>query len=293
MLEISNLTKYYGKFRAINNLSLKVESGTIHGFLGPNGAGKTTTIRTILNILKKSSGNIRLFGKNIDNNSFYLHEKLGYVPGDVFLYNHMTVQQQLNYFASLRKTPSIRMEEFIERFQLDITKHNRGLSKGNRQKVALVQAFMHDPELYILDEATSGLDPLMQQVVYKIIREEANKGKTFFISSHYLPEIQRTADIVSIIRKGEIVTTMNVDELGEKVVQKLHVEFINDVDFSTITSIPGVNITERNGKQLTLMFTESLNQLLMNLSKFQIKSLILPEPSLEDYFMHFYEGMET
>lgn len=207
VLEIKNLTKYYGKFRAINRLNLKVKKGSIHGFLGPNGAGKTTTIRTILNILKPNSGEISLFGQSINGGKMiYLHDRIGYIPGDVFLYGHMNVKQQLDYFASLRPNkPSTRMQEFIERFQVDVTKQNKGLSKGNRQKVALVQAFMHDPDFFIFDEVTSGLDPLMQQELYKVIEEEAKKGKTFLISSHNLPEIQRLADIVSVIKKGEIV----------------------------------------------------------------------------------------
>ncbi|MHA2366569.1 MAG: ATP-binding cassette domain-containing protein [Candidatus Hodarchaeales archaeon] len=294
VLEIKNLTKYYGKFRAINDLNLKVNKGTVHGFLGPNGAGKTTTIRTILNILRASFGSIEIFGTPVNGDNVHLHERIGYVPGDVSLYGHMTVKQQLDYFASLRSNrPSHRMQEFIDRLQLDVTKHNRGLSKGNRQKVALVQAFMHDPDLYIFDEVTSGLDPLMQQVIYKIIEEEILRGKSFFISSHNLPEIQRLADVVSIIRKGEIVETMDVNQLGSKVVQKLYIEFqTEEVDYSDF-NFPGVEVVEQNSQRLVLLVSESMPKLLGKISQYPISSITLPEPSLEDYFMHFYEGMET
>jgi ABC-2 type transport system ATP-binding protein len=295
VLEISNLDKYYGKFKAINDLNLKVKKGTVHGFLGPNGAGKTTTIRTILNILKASKGKILLFGKNVNGTVQSFKERIGYIPGDVALYGHMTVKQQLDYFASLRpNNPSHRMQEFVERFQLDVTKHNRGLSKGNRQKVALVQAFMHDPEFYIFDEPSAGLDPLMQQELYQVIEEEVEKEKTFFISSHNLEEVQRLSDTISIIRRGEIVENMSVKELREKVVQKLLVEFPEEVDPKSVeVNFPGVNISEEDGHRMVLLVSDSLPDVLGSLSKHKLLSITIPEPMLEDYFMHFYEGMET
>jgi ABC-2 type transport system ATP-binding protein len=294
VLEITNLDKYYGKFKAINDLNLNVKKGTVHGFLGPNGAGKTTTIRTILNILKASKGTIKLFGKNVNGTAQSFKEQIGYVPGDVALYGHMTVSQQLDYFASLRNRPSNRMQEFVERFQLDVTKHNRGLSKGNRQKVALVQAFMHDPEFYIFDEPSAGLDPLMQQELYEVIEEEVEKGKTFFISTHNLEEAQRLSDTISIIRRGEIVENMSVKELREKLVQKLLVEFSEEVDPKSVEiNFPGVNISEEDGHRMVLLVSDSLPDVLGSLSKHKLLSITIPEPMLEDYFMHFYEGMET
>jgi ABC-2 type transport system ATP-binding protein len=295
VLEISNLDKYYGKFKAINDLNLKVKKGTVHGFLGPNGAGKTTAIRTILNILKASKGKISVFGKNVNGTAQSFKERIGYIPGDVALYGHMTVKQQLDYFASLRpNNPSHRMQEFVERFQLDVTKHNRGLSKGNRQKVALVQAFMHDPELYIFDEPSAGLDPLMQQELYQVIEEEVEKEKTFFISTHNLEEAQRLSDTISIIRRGEIVENMSVKELREKLVQKLLVEFPEEVDPKSVeVNFPGVNISEEDGHRMVLLVSDSLPDVLGSLSKHKLLSITIPEPMLEDYFMHFYEGMET
>jgi ABC-2 type transport system ATP-binding protein len=295
VLEISNLDKYYGKFKAINDLNLKVKKGTVHGFLGPNGAGKTTAMRTILNILKASKGKISVFGKNVNGTAQSFKERIGYIPGDVALYGHMTVKQQLDYFASLRpNNPSHRMQEFVERFQLDVTKHNRGLSKGNRQKVALVQAFMHDPELYIFDEPSAGLDPLMQQELYQVIEEEVEKEKTFFISTHNLEEAQRLSDTISIIRRGEIVENMSVKELREKLVQKLLVEFPEEVDPKSVeVNFPGVNISEEDGHRMVLLVSDSLPDVLGSLSKHKLLSITIPEPMLEDYFMHFYEGMET
>ena len=289
VLEINNLTKFYGKFRALNNISLSVRKGKVFGFLGPNGAGKTTTIRIILSILKSTSGEVKLFGLPINRSSVQIHEKIGYIPGDVSLYGHLTVKQMLNYLATLRpNTPSSRMDEMVNLFDLDLNKTTKSLSKGNRQKVAIVQAFMHNPEFYILDEPSSGLDPLMQQVLYDLIEEEAKKGKSFFISSHYLGEIQKLADSVSIIRNGDIVTTMEVSKLDEQVVQKVHVDFKSCVEPEVLED-PNIKVLSKDGNEIIAVVKGDFNIFLEKVSKFQIERFYAPEPSLEDYFMHFYD----
>ncbi len=289
VLEIKNLTKYYGKFLAVKKINIIVETGTVYGFLGPNGAGKTTTIRIILSILKASSGEVRLFGIPVDRSNVHIHEKIGYIPGDVALYGHLTVKQMLNYFASLRPgQPSSRMEEMIELFDLDVTKNTKALSRGNRQKVAIVQAFMHNPDFYIFDEPSSGLDPLMQQVLYDLIAEEAKNGKTFFISSHYLGEIQKIANIVSIIREGEIISTMDVSKLDQQVVQKVHIDFKSDVDPSLLQD-SNITVLSQDKNELILIIKGDFNSFLDKISKFPIEKFYAPEPSLEDYFMHFYD----
>ena len=289
IIELSNLTKYYGDFLALKEANIQVEKGTVYGFLGPNGAGKTTTIRIMLSILKPSSGEVKLFGIPVNRSSVYIHERIGYIPGDVSLYGHLTVKQILNYFASLRPSrSSSRMEEMIDLFDLDITKNTKALSKGNRQKVAIVQAFMHDPELFIFDEPSSGLDPLMQQVLYDLIADEAKKGKTFFISSHYLGETQKIADIVSIIRNGEIVSTMEVSKLDDQVVQKVHVDFKSQVD-PTLIEDNTIKILSQDDKELIAIVKGDFNCFLDKISKFPIERFYAPEPSLEDYFMHFYD----
>lgn len=288
VIKVSNLTKYYGSVRGVENISFSVEKGTIHGFLGPNGAGKTTTIRLILGLLRLTEGQIELFGNPVSSKTTYLHDKIGYIPGDVSLYGHMTVSQQLNYISSLHSTCEVtRLEEFAERFDLDITKHNRGLSKGNRQKVAIVQAFMHNPDLYIFDEPTSGLDPLMQQVLYDVIKEEAKRGKTFFFSSHNLVEVQNLANIVTIIRNGEIISTTNVLELGNKVVQKIEVTLGNDYD---LEKLHDVQILSHNGNHWTILISNIavLPSVLKTLSEQPMQALSIFPPSLEDYFMKFY-----
>ncbi len=293
VLEIKNLTKYYGKFKAISNINLQVSKGTIHGFLGPNGAGKTTTIRLLLGLLRSTEGQISLFGTPITSKTTYLHDKIGYIPGDVSLYGHMTVSQQLNYISSLHsKCEATRLEEFAERFDLDITKHNRGLSKGNRQKVAIVQAFMHNPDLYIFDEPTSGLDPLMQQVLYDVIKEEAKKGKTFFFSSHNLVEVQNLANIVTIIRNGEIISTTNVKDLGNKVVQKIEVTLGNNYDLEKLGDLQIISHNENHWTILISNIT-ALPSLLKTISEQELQSLSIFPPSLEDYFMKFYGKNNT
>ena len=289
VLEVKNLTKYYGKFLALNNANITVKEKSVYGFLGPNGAGKTTTIRIILSILKPSGGEVKLFGIPVSRTNVNLHEKIGYIPGDVSLYGHLTVKQMLNYLASLRpNTPSSRIDEMIELFDLDVTKNTKALSKGNRQKVAIVQAFMHDPEFFIFDEPSSGLDPLMQQVLYDLIDEEAKKGKTFFISSHFLGEIQKLADTVSIIRNGEIVTTMDVSKLDQQVVQKVHIDFKSCVDPIVIED-PNIKIISHEDKEVIAILKGDYNSFLEKISKIPIERFYAPEPSLEDFFMHFYD----
>jgi ABC-2 type transport system ATP-binding protein len=289
VLEINNLTKYYGKFRAVNNVNITVKTGTVYGFLGPNGAGKTTTIRIILSILKPTSGEVKLFGISVDRSNVQIHDRIGYIPGDVALYGHLTVKQMLNYFASLRPNrPSFRMEEMVKLFDLDVTKNTKTLSRGNRQKVAIVQAFMHDPDFYIFDEPSSGLDPLMQQILYDLIAEEAKNGKTFFISSHYLGEIQKIANIVSIIRDGEIISTMDVSRLDQQVVQKVHVDFKSDVAPSLLQD-SNITILSQEKNELIVIVKGDFNTFLEKISKYPIEKFYAPEPSLEDYFMHFYD----
>jgi ABC-2 type transport system ATP-binding protein len=289
VLEIKNLSKYYGKLLAVNNVNITVKEGTVYGFLGPNGAGKTTTIRVILSILKPSSGAVKLFGIPVDRSNVQIHNRIGYIPGDVALYGHLTVKQMLDYFASLRSNrPSSRMEEMVELFDLDITKNTKTLSRGNRQKVAIVQAFMHDPDFYIFDEPSSGLDPLMQQVLYDLITEEVEKGKTFFISSHYLGEIQKIADKVSIIREGEIISTMDVSKLDQQVIQKVHIDFQSEVNPSLLQD-PNITVLSQDKNELILIVKGDFHTFLEKISKFPIERFYAPEPSLEDYFMHFYD----
>lgn len=291
VLEISNLTKYYGKLLAVNELSLEVEHGTIHGFLGPNGAGKTTTIRCILGLLKSNAGTVRIFGHKMGSSNIEVLGRIGYLPGDVYLYQYYTVKQLLDYFQSLyrRKEMPLR-QELIERLDLDESLPVKALSKGNRQKVGIVQALMHDPDLLILDEPTSGLDPLLQNEFISFLDELRGK-KTIFFSTHVLSEAQRICDKVSIIRKGELVTTEDVTALSENLGRQLILQFTAEhppLDLAELSFIDA----KTHGTEYThrYLVTGSLKSVVQHISQLEeITDFSLPEASVEDYFMKFYK----
>ncbi len=291
VLEISNLTKYYGKLLAVNELSLEVEHGTIHGFLGPNGAGKTTTIRCILGLLKSNAGTVRIFGHKMGSSNIEVLGRIGYLPGDVYLYQYYTVKQLLDYFQSLyrRKEMPLR-QELIERLDLDESLPVKALSKGNRQKVGIVQALMHDPDLLILDEPTSGLDPLLQNEFISFLDELRGK-KTIFFSTHVLSEAQRVCDKVSIIRKGELVTTEDVTALSKNLGRQLILQFTAEhppLDLAELSFIDA----KAHGTEYThrYLVTGSLKSVVQHISQLEeITDFSLPEASVEDYFMKFYK----
>jgi ABC-2 type transport system ATP-binding protein len=219
-IEINNLTKKFGKLKALNKVDLEVQAGEVFGFIGPNGAGKTTTIRTILGILKATEGSVKVFGRDAWEDSVELHKKMAYVPGDVNLWSNLTGGEVIDLFVQLRgKYNRKRREELIQKFQLDPTKKCGTYSKGNRQKVALVAALASDVDLYILDEPTSGLDPLMGQVFRKEITRLKDADKTIFLSSHILQEVELLCDRVAIIKEGKIVKVGVMSEM-KKLAQK-------------------------------------------------------------------------
>lgn len=213
-LETSNLTKQFGKFTAIKDINLTLNEGEVFGYIGPNGAGKTTTINVLLGILKATSGSAKIFGKDVWSEAVDIHKRISYVPGDVNLWPNLTGGEVIDLFASLHGNANPKKrKELLEMFELDPTKKCRTYSKGNRQKVALVSAFAAESDLYILDEPTSGLDPLMEQTFQKCVRELKANGKTILLSSHILSEVEQLCDRVGIIRKGEIIETITLDEL--------------------------------------------------------------------------------
>jgi ABC-2 type transport system ATP-binding protein len=297
-IELIKLSKYYGRHRGIDDLSLQIGSGVIYGFLGPNGAGKTTTIRCLLGILKPTEGDIYVFGKKVTQwtSKRKLKEKIGYLPGEFELYKHFTVKQILDYFDSLRKNrPAVLREELVDIFELDESRAVSQLSKGNKQKVGLIQALMHDPELIILDEPTSGLDPLMQQRLYRVLKEFKNRGKTIFFSSHNLSEVQKIADEVAIIKDGYLVTKNRIDALSSQVQQKLLVTTKMPIDASFSTS-PLIESLERIGKPngdnryLIWIHTHDhmYSEVFKLLERYRVLDVSIPEPSLEEYFIKYY-----
>ena len=219
IIKISKLVKKFGKFIVLNGVDIEVDQGEVMAFLGPNGAGKTTTIRVMLGVLRATSGSVEIFGRDAWTNAVELHKDIAFVPGDVNLWNNLTGGEVIDLFTSLRgkgKTDKARREKYLQRFELDPSKKCRTYSKGNRQKVALVSAFASDAELFILDEPTSGLDPLLEKVFQDCILELKDQGKSVFLSSHIISEVEKLADRVSIIREGKIVESNTMAEIYKK-----------------------------------------------------------------------------
>lgn len=294
VLKIEGLTKYYGQLRAVNDVSIEVERGSIHGFLGPNGSGKTTTIRCALGLLKPSKGSIHIFGKKIGTNNVDILKRIGYLPGDVYLYQYYTVKQFLDYFQSLHKLKEVpRRRDLVERLDLDESLQIKTLSKGNRQKVGIVQALQHDPDLLILDEPTSGLDPLLQAEFLKIL-DEIRGDKTIFFSSHVLSEVQRICDQVSIIRKGNLVSTEEVATLSKNLSRQLVLKFSSEqlpLQIEGLTLVKAKNGNNTDNLMHRYVVTGNIKKILSELSNLPaVDDIILPEPSVEDYFMKFYTG---
>jgi ABC-2 type transport system ATP-binding protein len=287
VIEISGLTKHYGKARGIVDLNLSVPPGEIFGFLGPNGAGKTTTIRLLLDLLHPERGRASLFGLDSHGYSLEIRRRLGYIPGDVVLYDDMTGREYLSLMSGFRNGAAPRLKELQERLGLDLKKKTRAYSKGMKQKLAIIQAFMHDPELLILDEPTLGLDPLVQREFYELLLGEKARGKTVFLSSHILPEVERVCDRVGIVRSGELVDVETVSGLKRKKIRRMHVTLTEELPVSEI-HIEGAEVVRVNGKELELRVKGETLPLLRALCGLPIEDMSFPEASLEDTFMQFY-----
>ncbi len=288
VIDIKDLTKMYGDVVGIKNLDLKVYDGEIMGFLGPNGSGKTTTIRTCLGLLKKTGGDVKIFGMDSHEDSVNIRKRTGYLPGDFGLYNDLKVMTILRYLLSqsgVSGESSIkRLSELLE---LDLKRRYGDLSKGNRQKVGIVQAFMADQDLIILDEPTSGLDPLMQQKFYGLLREEKEKGKTIFMSSHILAEVEEVCDRAAIIRGGELQVVEDIHSLKEKMGKKLVIDFENGVE-QDIFDMEGVEDVKIDGRTATMIVTSNLDEVIKKVSQQNIINMSLETFSLDQLFLTYY-----
>ncbi|MCL2719664.1 MAG: ABC transporter ATP-binding protein [Lachnospiraceae bacterium] len=288
-LEITNLTKKFGKFTALNDINLKVTEGEVFGYIGPNGAGKTTTIRVLLGILQATKGQAKVFGLDAWKDAVEIHKRIAYVPGDVNLWPNMTGGEVIDLFVSLRgKHNKTRREKLLKDFDLDPTKKCRTYSKGNRQKVALIAAFASDADLFILDEPTSGLDPLMEQIFQECVLEQKNNGKGVFLSSHILSEVERLCDRVGIIREGKLVETGTLAEMRHLTRNTIHVETEKIVE--GFESFKG--IFDLKQKQNILTFQVDGNEIgavMAHLTQHNIKKLESTPPTLEDLFMLHYD----
>ncbi len=288
VLVIRNFTKKYGELVAVRDLDLKIRKGEIFGLLGPNGAGKSTTIRTCLGLLHKTAGNIEIFGMDPHQNSSAIRRRIGYIPSDFGLYPGMTVRSYLNHFRALVDIRSPKkMEALAERLDLDLDRKTHELSRGNRQKVGIVQALMGNPDLIIMDEPTTGLDPLMQKEFYRLLRGMREKGLTVFMSSHILAEVEEVCDRVAIIKNGELVVVENISNLQDKMGKVLEVDFREEVD-PDIFLLDGVSDLIYENNRLTLTVSANLDRVIKAVSDHCIVNMNLMTFSLEELFLKYY-----
>lgn len=289
---IERLQKSYGTIQAVKGISLRVQQGEIFGFLGPNGAGKTTTIRCMLDVIRPTVGTIRVFGWDAQRDPLSMHQHIGYLPGDVRLPGQMTGKQIIDYFAHLQGREPVLLHDLVARFDVEMKRPLKGYSKGMRQKIGIVLAFMCDPEVLILDEPTSGLDPLMQKIFNAFLLEEQARGKTIFMSSHVLSEVEKVCQRVAIIRQGELVTVEAIEALREKAGQRVTVEFGDVVAPEELDGIPGMSdVTGSNGSY-HLHVSGSMTALIKVLSRHEVNRLLVEEAPLEEVFLKFYEVPE-
>ncbi|MFC4560044.1 ATP-binding cassette domain-containing protein [Virgibacillus kekensis] len=292
VLEVSKLTKRFGKFTALDGVDFEVNRGEVFGFIGPNGAGKSTTIRVLLGALKATDGEAKLFGKDAWDDAVEIHKRLAYVPGDVNLWPNLTGGEVIDLFVKLRGgNNKSKREELIKKFDLDPTKKCRTYSKGNRQKVALVAAFSSDADLYILDEPTSGLDPLMERVFQECVMNVKNQGKSVLLSSHILSEVEKLCDRVGIIRQGKIIETGTLNELRH--LTRTHLLVQTKQSIESLNELEGVHDIEDTDQGVTFQVdTEQLDAVIRHISQYGIVKLESAPPTLEDLFMRHYEGNE-
>jgi ABC-2 type transport system ATP-binding protein len=289
VVQTEDLTKFYGSRRGLEGLSLEVDAGEVFGYLGPNGAGKTTTIRILLDLIRPSRGTARLFGSDPRGDGVAVRRRIGYLPGELVFDGRERVDAFLKYLGEARGGVNPRrVTELAERLELDLSRRIKALSKGNRQKVGLVQAFMHEPELLILDEPTTGLDPLIQQEFLLMVREAREAGQTVFMSSHVLAEVQQTADRVAIIREGRLVTVEKVASLGRRAVRRVKIHFDGAVPADVFDGLPGVRDLTVDGPVLACTVDGRLDPLVKAAAQYTVVDLLSEEPDLEQTFLSYY-----
>ena len=288
-IETSGLTKRYGRVTAVADLSLRVEPGQVFGFLGPNGAGKSTTIRMLLALQRATNGRAMLLGLDAARDGVEIHRRTGYLPGDLELFPRLTGRQHIAWFARARGLDDNSLaKQLTDRFQVVTDRPVRELSKGNRQKIGLVLAFMHEPELLILDEPTSGLDPLMQHEFESLLRETAATGRTVFLSSHELDEVQRVTDRIAIIKDGRLVAEDTVDGLRRSAAKTVEVRFRDPVDPADFSVVAGVTVSASDGTNLTLEVTGEIGPVLNVIAGHDPVDLTARPADLDEIFLSFY-----
>lgn len=292
VIKTVNLTKHYGRERGIENINLDIKEGEIFGFIGPNGAGKSTTIRTLLGLIKPTSGSATIFGQNIATAGPKIREHIGYLPSEVFYYDHMRVRDLLNYSASFYDQPKSKMQQRIKELsnllELDLNKKIDDLSYGNRKKVGIVQGLLHSPKLIILDEPTGGLDPLMQQKFFELLRTENKNGATILFSSHILSEVQKMCDRVGIIKDGKLIKVETMQDLRQRNYKRCRLESeapLKKTDFK----LGGIsNLTFDDATTASFLYRGDIDELTRFIATLELKNVWIEEPELEEIFMHYY-----
>lgn len=289
IINTSKLTKFYGKQLGIEDVDLVVQRGEVFGYLGPNGAGKTTTIRTLLDFIRPTRGSATVFDLDIRQSSVEIHRRVGYLNGELALFNDMTGEELLKYLGNLRGGLDWKyVKELAARFECDLPRRIQGLSMGNKQKLGLLQAFMHKPELLILDEPTNGLDPLMQHQFYDLLSQTKKEGRTVFLSSHILPEVEKVCDRVGIIRQGRLVTVETIEALKSHSVRQLEIHFAGNVAKGKFSNISGIRDIVVQDNVLTCTVIGSLDALVKAAAQFEVVNIVSREPTLEEIFLTYY-----
>jgi len=287
------LTKRYGRNRGIEGISLRILRGEVFGLLGPNGAGKTTLIRTLLNLLHPTGGSARIFGLDSRRDSRAIRARIGNLPGDFAADRRMTGRELLRYLAALRGMDGLgRAEELAARLRADLDRPIGALSRGNRQKIGIIQALFHAPELLLLDEPTSGLDPLMQEEFLRLVREERAAGRTVLLSSHELDEVQRVCDRVGLIRSGRLVTVEPVEGLLDNAPRRVSVRVDGRIEEAELAALPGVSDLRVNGEAATFRVSGELDPVVKALAARRVVDLEVARPTLEEVFVAYYEAPE-
>ena len=289
IIQTEKLTKTYGSHRGIDDVDLMVGEGEAFGFLGPNGAGKTTTIRTLLDHIRPTSGRAAVFGIETTVDPVAIHRRVGYLPGEFTLYDKLTGGQTIEYFANLRGSVDPAYQaDLIARLDIDPSRKFREYSKGNKQKIGLVVAFQHRPDLLMLDEPTSGLDPLVQQTFYEIIREAKAEGRTIFLSSHILSEVEKTCDRVAIIREGRLIKVDRVEALRDLAHHQVELRFAGEVPMGAFAAIPGVSEVTTEDHLLRMRVSGPITPVVREAARYELLDFVSREPSLEETFLAMY-----
>jgi ABC-2 type transport system ATP-binding protein len=288
-ISTQGLTKHYKDVKALVDLDIEVQAGEVFGFLGPNGAGKTTAIRSLLHFIFPTSGSASILGMDVATETLRIREHIGYMPAEYSLYPKLTGAEMVRYFGNLRGgVDEAFVASLAERLDADLTRRVSDLSTGNKQKVGIILAFMNRPALLILDEPSTGLDPLMQQELQAMIREVRDDGRTVFLSSHSLAEVEHVADRVGILRQGHLVVVERVDALKQKAIRRIDLEFGHPVEAADFESVSGVRSAEARGNTVTISFEGSVNELLRTALSHDVVNLNSREADLEQIFLAYY-----